>query len=250
MNTLLAGGEVSFHHFVVFVFKHHRIVNRFISGARIVRRRRIYWFNACMQTGIMCLRLNSLKFTLFIDHRRRKKQTFYWTLMTSYIATLWNKSVDSFRFVSMEFLTNSFDFFSRKVRLNLHVVFTMNPASPDFHNRSATSPGLTLYEHIVYILFFNCLNQRFVVLALFNRCVIDWFGDWPDMAFHQVRSMFRIFFFLIFRFVIGCIRVYAKRRFGWSKLCCGKLKFIFSLLSFLFLLRKLMYSRCHSMLHQ
>ena len=43
--------------------------------------------------------------------------------------------------------------FVRNVRVNLHVVFTMNPASPDFHNRSATSP------------------------ALFNHCVLDWFGD-------------------------------------------------------------------------
>ena len=32
----------------------------------------------------------------------------------------------------------------------------MNPANPDFANRSASSP------------------------ALFNRCVIDWFGDWTD----------------------------------------------------------------------
>lgn len=43
-------------------------------------------------------------------------------------------------------------------RINLHVVFTMNPASPDFHNRAATSP------------------------ALFNRCVLDWFGEWSDDA--------------------------------------------------------------------
>lgn len=30
----------------------------------------------------------------------------------------------------------------------------MNPSNPDFSNRTASSP------------------------ALFNRCVIDWFGDW------------------------------------------------------------------------
>ncbi len=52
--------------------------------------------------------------------------------------------------------------FVGQVRQNLHVVFTMNPASPDFHNRSATSP------------------------ALFNRCVLDWFGDWSETALFQV----------------------------------------------------------------
>jgi predicted nuclease with TOPRIM domain len=57
-------------------------------------------------------------------------------------------------------------FFVAQVRRNLHIVFTMNPASTDFHNRSATSP------------------------ALYNRCVIDWFGDWPDKAFQQVASEF------------------------------------------------------------
>ena len=46
--------------------------------------------------------------------------------------------------------------FTKDVQRNLHVVFTMNPANPDFSNRTASSP------------------------ALFNRCVIDWFGDWTD----------------------------------------------------------------------
>lgn len=46
--------------------------------------------------------------------------------------------------------------FVAAVRANLHVVFTMNPQSSDFHNRAATSP------------------------ALFSRCVIDWYGDWSD----------------------------------------------------------------------
>jgi len=44
--------------------------------------------------------------------------------------------------------------FIKNVQRNLHVVFTMNPNNPDFSNRTASSP------------------------ALFNRCVIDWFGDW------------------------------------------------------------------------
>ncbi len=56
--------------------------------------------------------------------------------------------------------------FIGQVRTNLHVVFTMNPASPDFHNRSATSP------------------------ALFNRCVLDWFGDWSETALFQVAQDF------------------------------------------------------------
>lgn len=42
--------------------------------------------------------------------------------------------------------------FVGQVQRNLHIVFTMNPASDDFSNRAATSP------------------------ALFNRCVIDWHG--------------------------------------------------------------------------
>jgi dynein heavy chain 1 len=45
---------------------------------------------------------------------------------------------------------------------NLHVIFTMNPPEGGLASRAATSP------------------------ALFNRCVIDWFGDWSDQAFYQV----------------------------------------------------------------
>eukprot|EP01114_Cavostelium_apophysatum_P023031 TRINITY_DN854_c0_g1_i2.p1 TRINITY_DN854_c0_g1~~TRINITY_DN854_c0_g1_i2.p1 ORF type:complete len:4577 (-),score=1545.65 TRINITY_DN854_c0_g1_i2:38-13768(-) len=56
--------------------------------------------------------------------------------------------------------------FTAQVRINLHVVFTMNPANPDFHNRAATSP------------------------ALFNRCVLDWFGEWSDDALFQVANDF------------------------------------------------------------
>jgi dynein heavy chain 1 len=59
-----------------------------------------------------------------------------------------------------------FRWFTQQVRRNLHVVFTMNPASPDFHNRAATSP------------------------ALFNRCVLDWFGEWSDDALFQVGEEF------------------------------------------------------------
>ena len=42
----------------------------------------------------------------------------------------------------------------------------MNPANPDFSNRTASSP------------------------ALFNRCVIDWFGDWSDDGLLQVAQSF------------------------------------------------------------
>ena len=56
--------------------------------------------------------------------------------------------------------------FTKRVQRNLHIVFTMNPANPDFYNRSNSSP------------------------ALFNRCVIDWFGDWPHEALLQVAADF------------------------------------------------------------
>ena len=57
-----------------------------------------------------------------------------------------------------------YKWFVSQVKLNLHVIFTMNPNSPDFHNRCQTSP------------------------ALFNRCTIDWFGEWSDAALEQVAS--------------------------------------------------------------
>jgi len=58
--------------------------------------------------------------------------------------------------------------FVRNVQRNLHVVFTMNPSSPDFSNRGASSP------------------------ALFNRCVIDWFGDWSNEGLWQVAKEFTL----------------------------------------------------------
>ncbi len=54
--------------------------------------------------------------------------------------------------------------FIHNVQRHLHVVFTMNPSNPDFSNRTASSP------------------------ALFNRCVIDWFGDWSDDGLLQVSK--------------------------------------------------------------
>lgn len=59
-----------------------------------------------------------------------------------------------------------YQWFVSEVQRNLHIVFTINPDGEGFQNRSRTSP------------------------ALFNRCVIDWFGDWSDDALHQVASVF------------------------------------------------------------
>lgn len=52
------------------------------------------------------------------------------------------------------------------VQRNLHVVFTMNPSGGEWKNRSTTSP------------------------ALFNRCVVDWFGTWGPKALSEVGKEF------------------------------------------------------------
>eukprot|EP01063_Lacrimia_lanifica_P037885 TRINITY_DN7923_c0_g2_i1.p1 TRINITY_DN7923_c0_g2~~TRINITY_DN7923_c0_g2_i1.p1 ORF type:complete len:2747 (+),score=1343.32 TRINITY_DN7923_c0_g2_i1:292-8241(+) len=57
-----------------------------------------------------------------------------------------------------------YNWFVGQVQVNLHVIFTMNPSSPDFKSRCQTSP------------------------ALFNRCTIDWFGEWSDEALQQVAA--------------------------------------------------------------
>jgi dynein heavy chain 1 len=59
-----------------------------------------------------------------------------------------------------------YKWFTQQVMKNLHVVFTMNPPEGGLASRAATSP------------------------ALFNRCVLDWFGDWSDQAFFQVGLEF------------------------------------------------------------
>jgi hypothetical protein len=56
--------------------------------------------------------------------------------------------------------------FTKLIQRNLHVIFTMNPASADFSNRCTASP------------------------ALFNRCVVDWFGTWSVEALAQVGHEF------------------------------------------------------------
>jgi len=57
-----------------------------------------------------------------------------------------------------------YKWFKSQVAKNLHVVFTMNPPQEGLSSKAATSP------------------------ALFNRCVLNWFGDWSDQALFQVGS--------------------------------------------------------------
>ncbi|RUS77140.1 hypothetical protein EGW08_015096 [Elysia chlorotica] len=59
-----------------------------------------------------------------------------------------------------------YKWFTSQVIRNLHVVFTMNPSSEGLKDRAATSP------------------------ALFNRCVLNWFGDWSKGALFQVGKEF------------------------------------------------------------
>ena len=61
-----------------------------------------------------------------------------------------------------------YKWFTQQVMKNLHVVFTMNPSSDGLKDRAATSP------------------------ALFNRCVLNWFGDWSNSALYQVAHEFTI----------------------------------------------------------
>ena len=58
--------------------------------------------------------------------------------------------------------------FTTIVQRNLHVVFTVNPSGGDWKNRSTTSP------------------------ALFNRCVVDWFGTWGSKAMGEVGKEFTL----------------------------------------------------------
>ncbi|KAF2861004.1 hypothetical protein K470DRAFT_257348 [Piedraia hortae CBS 480.64] len=55
-----------------------------------------------------------------------------------------------------------YKWFAQQIVRNLHVVFTMNPPTEGLSSKAATSP------------------------ALFNRCVLNWFGDWSDQALYQV----------------------------------------------------------------
>jgi dynein heavy chain 1, cytosolic len=55
-----------------------------------------------------------------------------------------------------------YKWFTQQIVKSLHVVFTMNPHQEGLSSKAATSP------------------------ALFNRCVLNWMGDWSDQAFYQV----------------------------------------------------------------
>ena len=57
-----------------------------------------------------------------------------------------------------------YKWFTQQIVKNLHIVFTMNPPEDGLSSKAATSP------------------------ALFNRCVLNWFGDWSDQALFQVGS--------------------------------------------------------------
>uniref|UniRef100_A0A915D8F2 Dynein heavy chain n=1 Tax=Ditylenchus dipsaci TaxID=166011 RepID=A0A915D8F2_9BILA len=55
-----------------------------------------------------------------------------------------------------------YKWFTGQIVRNLHVVFTMNPSGDGLRERASTSP------------------------ALFNRCVLNWVGDWSNSALYQV----------------------------------------------------------------
>ena len=55
-----------------------------------------------------------------------------------------------------------YGWFSQQIAKNLHVVFSMNPPDGNMSEKTSSSP------------------------ALFNRCVINWMGDWDEQAFYQV----------------------------------------------------------------
>lgn len=57
-----------------------------------------------------------------------------------------------------------YKWFTQQIIKNLHVVFTMNPPEGGLSSKAATSP------------------------ALFNRCVLNWLGDWSDQALFQVGT--------------------------------------------------------------
>ena len=58
-----------------------------------------------------------------------------------------------------------YKWFTTQVMRNLHVVFTMNPSEEGgLKGKTSTSP------------------------ALFNRCVLNWFGDWSPSAYYQVGA--------------------------------------------------------------
>lgn len=87
-----------------------------------------------------------------------------------------------------------YKWFTGQVMRNLHVVFTMNPSTDGLKDRAATSP------------------------ALFNRCVLNWFGDWSDGALFQVNICFLKNDELFMYFLLGWKRIYKSCRSGSSAL--------------------------------
>ncbi|EMR09626.1 hypothetical protein PNEG_02210 [Pneumocystis murina B123] len=57
-----------------------------------------------------------------------------------------------------------YNWFSQQISRNLHIVFTMNPLDKGLSAKVSTSP------------------------ALFNRCIINWLGDWSIQAFYEVAN--------------------------------------------------------------
>lgn len=57
-----------------------------------------------------------------------------------------------------------YKWFTSEIVKNLHVIFTMNPPDSDLSSHSVASP------------------------ALFNRCVLNWMGNWSDKTLLQVAS--------------------------------------------------------------
>lgn len=53
----------------------------------------------------------------------------------------------------------------------------MNPSGDGLRERASTSP------------------------ALFNRCVLNWFGDWSSSALYQVVTCFKTYWTILFRLV-------------------------------------------------
>jgi dynein heavy chain 1, cytosolic len=63
-----------------------------------------------------------------------------------------------------------YKWFTKQIMKNLHIVFTMNPSEDGngLKGKTSTSP------------------------ALFNRCVLNWFGDWSQSAYYQVAKEFTL----------------------------------------------------------
>lgn len=57
-----------------------------------------------------------------------------------------------------------YKWFTSEIVRNLHVIFTMNPPNSDLSSQSTASP------------------------ALFNRCVLNWMGDWSEKTLYQIAS--------------------------------------------------------------